>query len=313
MPTPHLLSTFKSLIMKNKNERRAFMKSLILAPVLPTLGAIPFSIANNPKKGKLKTSLNAFSFNEPLMAKTMNLDDLLDFCAEYNFDGVDITGYYFPGYPQVPTDEYIYHIKRKAHLLGVSISGTGIRNDFSIPDAAKRKEDVQLIKNWIEVASKLGAPVIRIFGGVKNPQEFSWDEKAAWMVKDIQECVDYGAQHGVIVAIQNHNDFIKTADDAIKIIKLVNKEWFGLILDTGSYRIGDPYEQIARTIPYAVNWQVKENIFVDGKEVKTDLKRLFKIIKESGYRGYVPIETLGKGDPKEKVPRFMAEVREAML
>ena len=71
-------------------------------------------------------SLNAFSFNEPLMAKTMNLDDLLDFCAEYNFDGVDLTGYYFPNYPQVPTDDYIYHIKRKAHLLGVSIIGTYI-------------------------------------------------------------------------------------------------------------------------------------------------------------------------------------------
>jgi sugar phosphate isomerase/epimerase len=118
---------------------------------------------------------------------------------------------------------------------------------------------------------------------------------------------------GLWYTIQNHDDFIKTADEAIKIIKLVNKEWFGLILDTGSYRIGDPYEQIARTIQYAVNWQVKENIFVAGVEVKTDLKRLFKIIKESGYRGYIPIETLGKGDPKEKVPRFMAEVREAML
>jgi sugar phosphate isomerase/epimerase len=307
--------------MKNNIERRAFVKSLMIAPALPTLGASRLNFDDKSKKGKLKTSLNAFSFNDPLMAKTMNLDDLLDFCAEYNFDGVDITGYYFPGYPQVPTDEYIYHIKRKAHLLGVSISGTGIRNDFSIPDAAKRKEDVQLIKNWIEVASKLGAPVIRIFGGANKPmahpdivgKEFSWDEKAAWMVKDIQECVDYGAQHGVIVAIQNHDDFIKTADEAIKIIQLVNKEWFGLILDTGSYRKDDPYEQIARTIQYAVNWQLKENIFVDGVEVKTDLKRLFKIIKESGYRGYVPIETLGKGDPKEKVPRFMAEVREAML
>ena len=242
----------------------------------------------------------------------MSLDDLLDFCAEYNFDGVDLTGYYFPNYPQVPTDEYIYHIKRKAHLLGVSISGTGVRNDYTNPDAAKRKADVLLIKNWIEVAAKLGAPVIRVFAGVLNPKEYSWDEIAKWMVADIKECVEYGQKHGVIVAIQNHNDFIKTADEAIKIIEMVNMEWFGLILDTGSYRSGDPYEQIKKTIKYAVNWQVKENIFVNGVEVKTDLKRLFKIIKDSGYRGYIPIETLGKGDPKVKVPKFFDEVREAM-
>ena len=246
------------------------------------------------------------------MAKTMNLDDLLDFCAEYNFNGVDLTGYYFPNYPQVPSDEYIYHIKRKAHLLGVSISGTGVRNDFSNPDATKRQADVQLIKNWIEVAAKLGAPVIRVFAGVLNPKEYTWDEIAKWMVVDIKECVEYGQKHGVIVGIQNHNDFIKTADEAIKIIKMVNMEWCGLILDTGSYRQGDPYEQIARTIKYAVNWQVKENIFVNGVEVKTDLKKLFKIIKDSGYRGYIPIETLGKGDPKVKVAKFVEEIREAM-
>lgn len=295
----------------NTNARRNFVKSLMIAPGLFSVGAI--NQEDKLKRSKLKTSLNAYSFNDPLMAKAMNLDDLLDFCAAQNFDGVDLTGYYFPGYPQVPSDEYIYHIKRKAHLLGVSISGTGVRNDFTNPDANKRKEDIQLIKNWIECASKLGAPVIRIFAGVLIPKEFSWDQIAAWMVKDIQECVEYGQKHGVIVAIQNHNDFIKTADEAIKIIKMVNREWFGLILDTGSYRSGDPYEQIARTIQYAVNWQVKENIFVDGKEVKTDLVRLFKLIKESGYRGYIPIETLGKGDPKEKVPRFIEEVRKALM
>ena len=299
--------------MKNNTARRSFVKSLIFAPVLTSF--TPNStrhIAENPKKGYLKMSLNAFSFNEPLMAKTMNLDDLLDFCAEHNFEGVDLTGYYFPNYPQVPTDDYIYHIKRKAHLLGISISGTGIRNDFSNPDAAKRQADVQLIKNWIEVASKLGAPVLRIFAGVMNPKDYSWETIAAWMVKDIKECVEYGQKHGVIVAIQNHNDFIKTADHAIKIIEMVNMEWFGLILDTGSYRIGDPYEQIAQTIKYAVNWQIKENIFENNVEVKTDLKKLFKIIKGSGYRGYIPIETLGKGDPKVKVAQFIEEVREAM-
>ena len=300
--------------MKNQTARRNFIKSLMLTPTLTTIGTNRIlNIYEKPKKGYLKTSLNAYSFNDPLIAKTMTLDDLLDYCAEHNFDGVDLTGYYFPNYPQVPTDEYIYHIKRKAHLVGVSISGTGVRNDFSNADANKRKEDVQLIKNWIEVASKLGAPVIRIFAGAMNPKEYSWDNIAAWMVKDIKECVEYGQKHGVIVAIQNHNDFIKTADEAIKIIEMVNMEWFGLILDTGSYRKGDPYQQIAQTIKYAVNWQVKENIFVNGIEEKTDLKKLFKIIKNSGYRGYVPIETLGKGDPKVKVAKLLEEVREAMI
>jgi len=303
--------------MQPETSRRDFVKSFMIVPALSSVIAEnkdekALNLEDKSKRSKLKTSLNAYSFNTPLVDKSMNLDDLLDFCAEQNFDGVDLTGYFFPNYPKVPSDEYIYHIKRKAHLLGLEITGTGIRNDYTNPDPEKRKADVQMIKQWIEVASKLGAPVIRVFSGVIRPKEYTWDQIATWMVKDIRECVEYGQKHGVIVAIQNHNDFIQTADDVIKIIKMVNMEWFGLILDVGSYHQGDPYTQIAQTVQYAVNWQVKENIFVDGVEVKTDLKRLFKIIKESGYRGSLPIETLGKGDPKEKVSKFLKEVQQAL-
>jgi sugar phosphate isomerase/epimerase len=133
-----------------------------------------------------------------------------------------------------------------------------------------------------------------------------------WMVKDIKECVDYGKQHGVIVAIQNHYDFIKTAGQSQKIIEAVNSEWFGLVLDIGSYRSSDPYKEIEQTAKYAVNWQLKENMYLNETEIKTDVKKVVGIIKAAGYRGYVPIETLGAGDPKLKVPLFLAEVKKAI-
>ena len=260
---------------------------------------------------KLKTSMNAYSFNSPLTKGEMNLDQLLEFCAVNRFDAVDITAYYFPGYPEVPSDEYLYHIKQKAFLLGLEISGTGVRNDFTDPDPDKRKASVELVKKWIIAAEKLGAPVIRVFSGTDDIKGLPREKVVDYMVADLKECAEYGKSHGVVVAIQNHNDFIKTADQAIEVIKRVNSDWFGLILDIGSFRT-DPYKEIAQTIPYAVNWQLKETLFVNGVEQKTDLDRLMKIIKESGYRGYLPIETLGEGDPKVKVPQFLNEVREAM-
>lgn len=260
---------------------------------------------------KLKTSLNAYSFNGPLIKGEMNLDQLLEFCAANQFDAVDITAYYFPGYPGVPSDEYLYHIKQKAFLLGLEISGTGVRNDFTDPDQAKRKASVELVKNWIVAAEKLGAPVIRIFSGTADTKGQTREKVVDYMVADFKECAEFGKAHGVVVAIQNHNDFIKTADQTIEVIKRVNSDWFGLILDIGSFRT-DPYKEIAQTIPYAVNWQLKENLFINGMEQKTDVDRLMKIIKESGYRGYLPIETLGEGDPKVKVPQFLSEIREAI-
>ena len=92
-----------------------------------------------------------------------------------------------------------------------------------------------------------------------------------------------------------------------------SSEWFGLILDTGSYRAGDPYQQIADTAQYAVNWQLKENVFLNGVETPADLDKIITAIKASGYRGYVPIETLGAGDPKIKVPVFLEKVQKALM
>lgn len=242
----------------------------------------------------------------------MNLDDLLDFCAENCFDAADLTGYYFPGYPDIPSDEYIYHIKRKAFGLGLDISGTGIRNNFAHPDPKNRKADVQLIRGWVEVAAKLGAPVIRIFAGQTPEEQYDRDEILEWMVRDISECVAYGKQRGVVIGVQNHNDFIGNADQALQIMSRIDSEWCGLVLDTGSYRVGDPYEEIRATASYAVNWQVKEMVYVDGVEAEPDYSRIVEIIRDSGYRGYLPIETLGDGDPVIKIKRLLASLRKSI-
>jgi sugar phosphate isomerase/epimerase len=261
---------------------------------------------------RLKSSLNAYSFNDPLTKGNMGLDDLLEFCADTGFEGVDITGYYFKGYPVVPSDEYLFHVKRKAFGLGLEISGTGVRNDFTIADKNKRKDEVELVKRWVEVAAKLGAPVLRIFAGTQKNPELTKQQVTDWMIKDIETCVQYGKQYGVVIGLQNHNDFIQTAAEVNSIIETVNSEWFGLILDTGSYRVHDPYEEIARSVKHAVNWQIKEKIFVNGVEVETDIPKVIGIIKASSYKGYLPIETLGAGDPKVKVPALLEKLKKAL-
>jgi sugar phosphate isomerase/epimerase len=298
-------------------KRRNFIHTLAALPVISATasGFDPVrmhSLKGNAVNNRLKISLNAFSFNKPLLDGSMDLHELLEFCADQGFFAADLTAYYFKGYPEVPPDEMIYQVKRKALLKGIEISGTGVRNDFTYADEARRKAEVSLVTNWIDVAVKLGAPVIRIFAGNQKITRHSRDEVLEWMVKDILTCVEYGKNRGVVVAIQNHDDFIKTADQAITILKRVNSPWFGLILDSGSYRQADPYTEIAKTVNYAVNWQIKEEVFIDQKPEKVDLVRLFKIIKDSGYRGYLPLETLGEGDPFTMVPAFMKRASEAL-
>jgi len=289
--------------------RRDFLSSLIGIPiVLNTKGRAREINGSN----RLKTSLNAFSFNKPLLDGSMTVFDLLEYCAATGFEGVDITGYYLKGYPAVPDDEYLFKVKRMALRLGLEISGTGVRNDFTIADKNKREKEVELVKQWIEVAAKIDAPVIRIFAGNQQNEGTSREKITEWILEDISRCVDYGKQHGVVIGLQNHNDFIQTADQVIGMIGSINSEWLGLILDTGSYRVNDAYEEIEKSIKYTVNWQIKEKIFINGQEVETDIPRLMSIIKNSAYNGYLPLETLGEGDPKQKVDALFSKIKDEL-
>jgi sugar phosphate isomerase/epimerase len=297
-----------------KPNRRAFLSSLLGLPVIASAGLFSQSVPEKDFSGskRLKTSLNAYSFNAPLTNGSMHIDDMLRFCSTTGFEGVDITGYYFKGYPAVPSDDYIFHTKRKAFELGLEISGTGVRNDFTIADKAKRQLEVELVKKWIEVAAKLGAPVIRVFAGNQKNDGYTKEQVTEWLLEDLRTCVSTGKQHGVIVGLQNHNDFIQTADEINRIIEAINSDWLGIILDTGSYRVHNPYEEIAKSIKHTVNWQIKEKLFVNGAEVETDMSKLMAIIKASDYRGYLPIETLGEGDPKIKITALLQKLKQTM-
>ena len=311
--------------MNTPTGRRRFLQQAALLPAALALPTAAPAAAPAASQGAnpLKLSLNAYSFNDALIAGLagkpggVSYFDVLDFCAQHGFAALDATGYYFPGYPEVPSREYINRLKRHVLRCGLNLSGTGIRNDFAQPDAAKRAADVTRAKAWIEAAVELGAPVIRIFAGaVPKGYEQRWDEVAAWMIEAIGECVEHGRKHGVVVGVQNHGDMLKSAVECIKVMKAVNSEWCGLIADTGNMLTADPYADIAAVVPYAVNWQVKESIHGNDPTQPADVPRLCRLIREGGYRGYVPIETLVYKDvpydPFQVVPAFAAKVQAAM-
>jgi hypothetical protein len=39
---------------------------------------------------------------------------------------------------------------------------------------------------------------------------------------------------------------------------------------------------------------------------------LIRVIKASGYTGYLPLETLGEGDPKIKVPVLLEKIKKSL-
>jgi sugar phosphate isomerase/epimerase len=308
--------------------RRNFLQGLSLLPLSGLAAATPQ--ASRKKGAVLKTSLNAYSFNVLLndairgRGEGTTLMKLLDFASKNKFDAFDATGYYFPGYPAVPPNDYIDGLKKKAADLGIGISGTGVRNNFTTADAAVRQQGVDHIKQYVEVAARLGAPVIRVFADTQMRAE-NWESvsKGAtraqvqdWIAANLRECADHAAKFKVKIGVQNHGDFLKTGEEQLALIKAVGSPWCGPIVDTGYYKTPDPYADFALVAPTAVNWQVKQSPLGEESEVPTDLVKLLKIVRASGYSGYLPIETLsprGKAyDPYTVVPAFLAQLRDAI-
>lgn len=296
--------------MPNFN-RRNFLTAL---PAISLARAVPFSEDFGTKKdNRFRLSLNAYSFNDMLMKKKISKSEILEFCAKTGFDAVDMTGYYFSTYPATPTDAEIFDFKRKSHAMGIEISGTGVRNEFSYSDSTALAKEVDTVLRWIEVAAKMGAPVLRIFTA---KQYSTGDERKR--VNDrilfaLNKCIEKAAAFGIILGIQNHNDFLRTADECHELIGSINSPWLGLVVDTGNFISSDPYEEIQKSLPLAVNWQVKEKLLISGVQKPMDLKRLCSIIQSSNYRGNIPIETLGMNDPLNEVPVFYDKVKKHLL
>lgn len=264
-----------------------------------------------PYPPHLKLALNAYSFNQALQEGSMTLDDLLNFCAELAFDAVDPTAYYFPGYPKVPEDTFLFDFKRKAYEQGLAVSGTGVRNDFTQADPEKRKADLQLIEDWVIAAVKIGAPSLRVFAGKIVDDRNDWKKARQRVIDGLRQSADIGGKHGIMINLQNHYEFLKTADEVEEVMDEIDHPWLGLMLDIGSLRT-HPYEEIRQLAPYARSWQVKEEVYVNGKPEKTDISRIVSIAKEANYRGYFPLETLGEGDPKMKVKSLFQQAKAAL-
>ena len=170
----------------------------------------------------------------------------------------------------------------------------------------------------------MGAPVLRVFSDTQI-KSMTWHDVAKdytreqvqdWIVEALKECADHGKKFGVIIGVQNHGDFLQTGEQLLDLIKAVDSDWCGPIVDTGYFKTPDPYKDMEEVAPYAVNWQVKQSPFGEDSDVATDLVKLVKIARGAGYRGYLPIETLSpKGkpyDPFTVVPAFLTKLRDAI-
>ena len=163
---------------KLSSGNRLITRKHFIGQLTGTLAAATSASAIEPfnrSKARIKgLSLTAYSMKPHMKwwlgkRTTGELDMLgfLDYCAEQNLDGAEITSYFFPR-PVPP--KTIREVKRRAHMLGVDITGGAMGNNFAYPPGSdETKGNMRYFRTWIDHFADLGAPVVRVFAGRKLP------------------------------------------------------------------------------------------------------------------------------------------------
>jgi sugar phosphate isomerase/epimerase len=169
------------------------------------------------------------------------------------------------------------------------------------------------VKDWIDHAAVLGAPHIRVFAGQK-PKNVELAAAKKLCIEASEECAEYAGKKGIFLGLENHGGIVAEPADLLEIVQAVKSRWYGINLDTGNFNTDDPYADLARCAPYAVNVQVKVEIKRRGQPKKelSDIPRLIKILRESSYQGYVALEYEAAEDPWKAVPGWLEKMKRAM-
>ena len=132
-------------------------------------------------------------------------------------------------------------------------------------------------------------------------------------VQVCQEVSQYAYSKGVYLGLENHGGVTAKASGLLDIVKRVDAKSFGINFDSGNFRsTSDPYAELAEIAPFAINAQVKVDMYPDGKHEPTDLAKVLKILHTSKYSGWVVLEYEAKQPPLERIPNIIGELKTAI-
>lgn len=240
------------------------------------------------------------------------------------FQGVEILHRQMEG----ESNDYLQKLKRCAVINGIDLCGMSIHQRFLSPDKEYRQKNIDHTLRCIELAYKLGIPVMRLntgtWGtsksfddlmekrGIEAPLAGYTDEDGfKWVIDSIEKCLPTTEKCGVILGLENHWGLARTPEGLLRIIKAVNSPWLKVLLDTGNF-LEDPYDKLEQCAPHAVFMHAK-TYYGGGLWYSLDLDypRIARIMRKCNFQGYVSLEFEGNEDYKTALPKSLALLRKA--
>lgn len=264
----------------------------------------------------MKISVSSYSFDKYIKETNCDYIAVCDKAKELGFEGIEFIqlDYYSKREDLI---DLAFEIRAHCEKIGLEIIaytvGANLSRHFAYREQKKLKESVN-------ICEALGAPLFRHDVCSKLPKGVSVDKAIERMTPRIRLITEYAKKRGIMTCTENHGFVFQPPEVMERLIKSVDRTNYGWLVDIGNFLCSDsePLSSVKIAAPYAVHLHAKDFLILDESDPSTEgvlttnggkrivgttlgkgvvpITECIKVIKESGYDGYVTVEFEGRED-----------------
>ncbi|WP_435314485.1 sugar phosphate isomerase/epimerase family protein [Cellulophaga fucicola] len=290
-------------------KRRNFLQKSVQTSALLTLGsllpnailAMPYACNTVNTDLFFKLSLAEWSFHRAIKSGAMNHLDFAAKAQSFGCTGIEYVSNFFRD--KAKDNEYLKQMNSRAADAGVEnvLIMIGREGNLASADTKERLKAVENHYKWVDAAHFLGCKTIRVDlrGGTEK------DEAGKASIASLAALANFAKGSNINVVVENHGGFSSDGVWLSNVIKNVNLANCGTLPDFGNFCIEkdknknclssyDLYKGMEELLPFAKGVSAKSRDFAaDGTEATIDFYKIMKLVKASGYTGFVGIEYEG--------------------
>ena len=276
----------------------------------------------------MKLGISMWSYVAPWKRGEIDIPGFIRESKHLGADGVELLDFFWRD-----REAELSQVEHALQETGLPVGVYSVGNDFVSPDPEIREAQLQVIKDGVDNAAHFGAGVVRVFSGNWR-EDISFDDAFAWIVEGLRAGAEYAESKGIVIALENHGRLAGRSDQVVKIIEAVANPAMKANPDTGNFLLVHqaPHEALEQVAPYAGMVHFKDfhevsKDFPGFAYTSTDgfkyvgtaigegdvaLAECVKELKAAGFNGWLNIEYEGEEDPREALPRSVANTRKFM-
>lgn len=274
----------------------------------------------------MKIGLSTYSLLDAINAGEMDVLDCVQWIADNGGEHMEIVPY---GFTLVDNLELADAVREKAKEVGIELSNYSLPGNFVQETEEEFEQEVARLKEHVDLIHRMGIKHMRhdVIAFTLPPEERTiahFEESLPKIIEGSQRIADYAAEFGITTTIENHGAAVQHSDRVQRVLQAVNRSNFKTTLDIGNFLCvdEDPIVGVKKNLPYASLVHFKD-FYVrpfnqnpgGGKWFRTandnylrgaivgqgdiDIRTIVKLIKESGYDGYVTLEFEGMEECRE--------------